>query len=547
MAGASTARLWAVPAPLTLIRLDGPEDPLVGARASLTGQTVVGRAAGSDLCLPDASVSRRHASLREIDGRWWLTDQRSTSGTILNGRRLEPNTPAPLEPGDRIAIGPWLFRVEGERTGTRTVAVTIDEPTASALPTSTRRLDALSACLDEFEHAASPHELAAAALRAAMDGTGFGRGAVLLPPDGAEPDPVLVAGLARVEGGLIPLDPADFAPSGSLIGTALSGRTAVLTERGVGGTIEPTRSIAEQTIHSAVCAPVTHDGRVAALIYLDARRGETPVPDAGGYCEDIARLYAFALTRDARADLARRQVSMRAELERAREMRAMLAPPPVGRAGAFRHASRTIAGLFVSADLFDAIGHADGSATVLFGDASGHGVGAAMLAALVQSHLAGALAAGLGLEAAVAQTNRFVALRPTGGRFVSLVGATLTPDGQVRLVDAGHGHWLIVRASAGAEHAGRATSAPLGVDPDQPFRVTEHRLRPGDRLVCYTDGIPDQADGSGERFGLGRLTSALGGSDGLEADVSTVFDALLRHAAGRALDDDATVASIGLG
>jgi phosphoserine phosphatase RsbU/P len=533
-----------MPGALTLIRLEGPDDPMVGERVTLTGDTVLGRAVECDLCLPAASVSRRHATLRELTDGWYLTDEGSTSGTTLNARRVDPDAPAPLEPGDLIAIGPWLFRVDDERTTTRTVAMTIDTPTASVTPISTRRLDALSACLDALEKARNPQELADATLRAVLEGTGFGRAAILLPPSGPGHHPTLVAGLSRTRGGIRPLEPEGFAPSGSLIETARSGKPAVLTTRPGPDTPLPTHSIAEQAIHSAVCVPVVHDGRVAAVIYLDARRAESPVADAAGYCGDIARLYAFALTRDAQADLKRRQESLRIELERARELRAMLAPPGVGRVGAYRHASRTIAGLFVSADLFDAIPHPDGSATVIFGDASGHGVGAAMLAALVHAHLASSLGAGMELAAAVAQTNHFVATRPTGGRFVSLVAAHLRPDGLVRLLDAGHGHWLVARADGTAEHAGRASSLPLGIDPDATFAADVLTLRPADRLVCFTDGIPDQVDPSGDRFGMERLDAALRNAGDCESDVAFLFDALLRHAGGRALDDDATVASV---
>ncbi len=533
--------------PLTLIRLEGPEDPVVGSRVTLEGDTVIGRALDCGLCLPAASVSRRHAVLRRSPGGWFLTDEKSTSGTTLNARRLEGGSPAPLEPGDRLGIGPWLFRVGAEPTGTRPLEMTIDGPVAAHAPMSSRRLDALSACLDAMEKAGGREELALAVLRASMDGTGFGRAAVLLPSDTPEGHPTLLAGLVRDRSGVSALDASAFSPSQSLIERARSGRTAVHSDRPGGNAPATAHSIVEQAIHSAVCVPVVPDKRVTALIYLDARRGESAVRDATGYCEDVARLYAFALTRDAQADLQRRQDALRIELERARELRTMLAPPATGRAGRYRHASRTIAGLFVSADLFDAIPHPDGSATVLFGDASGHGVGAAMLAALVQSHLASGLEAGAGLAEAVSRTNRFVASRPTGGRFVSLVAATLGADGAVRLLDAGHGHWLIARAGEAPpppQHPQRATSMPLGIDQDAAFSLAEHRLGPGDRLVCYTDGIPDQISPRQERFGFERLNAAVGSSRDCESDVARLFDALQRHADTRALDDDATVASV---
>ena len=53
----------------------------------------------------DESVSRQHAEIRWTAAGYTVVDLGSTNGTRLNGRKLEPNTPAPLSDGDRIAVG----------------------------------------------------------------------------------------------------------------------------------------------------------------------------------------------------------------------------------------------------------------------------------------------------------------------------------------------------------------------------------------------------------------------------------------------------------
>ena len=50
-------------------------------------------------------VSRRHACLEKIDGRFFLTDLHSSNGTILNDERLEPHKPYLLLSGARIQFG----------------------------------------------------------------------------------------------------------------------------------------------------------------------------------------------------------------------------------------------------------------------------------------------------------------------------------------------------------------------------------------------------------------------------------------------------------
>jgi hypothetical protein len=55
----------------------------------------------------DRLVSARHADLRVVDGRWVLTDLRSTNGTWVNGARLVHS--AVVGPGDRVRFGDQHF------------------------------------------------------------------------------------------------------------------------------------------------------------------------------------------------------------------------------------------------------------------------------------------------------------------------------------------------------------------------------------------------------------------------------------------------------
>ena len=65
----------------------------------------VGRAANNDLVFAVDSVSKFHGYFTAVDGRWALTDFRSTNGTEVNGRRVEPNVATPVKDGDRIRFG----------------------------------------------------------------------------------------------------------------------------------------------------------------------------------------------------------------------------------------------------------------------------------------------------------------------------------------------------------------------------------------------------------------------------------------------------------
>ncbi|MEA2475252.1 MAG: hypothetical protein QOE06_3167 [Thermoleophilaceae bacterium] len=100
-------------------KLEAPQRP--GARALLVGEDkrtvlsgsrmLVGRSRDCDITVDDPNVSRRHAELRNEDGRWVVTDLGSTNGVKVNGRRVEN---ASLEPGDELVFGLARLRFELE-------------------------------------------------------------------------------------------------------------------------------------------------------------------------------------------------------------------------------------------------------------------------------------------------------------------------------------------------------------------------------------------------------------------------------------------------
>lgn len=75
---------------------------------------VVGRGEGCDVRLPDASVSHRHASIRQRGSDYIVVDEGSTNGTFVGPVRLSPHAPRVVRSGDMVRVGRiWLeLRVE---------------------------------------------------------------------------------------------------------------------------------------------------------------------------------------------------------------------------------------------------------------------------------------------------------------------------------------------------------------------------------------------------------------------------------------------------
>jgi pSer/pThr/pTyr-binding forkhead associated (FHA) protein len=83
-----------------------PEDAFVivdGIRVIPLTQPIVniGRRVENNLVIDDPRVSRTHAQLRAINGRYIIFDLNSTGGTFINGERV---TQSILYPGDVISL-----------------------------------------------------------------------------------------------------------------------------------------------------------------------------------------------------------------------------------------------------------------------------------------------------------------------------------------------------------------------------------------------------------------------------------------------------------
>ncbi|HEX9296680.1 MAG TPA: FHA domain-containing protein [Polyangiaceae bacterium] len=101
---------------------------------------VIGRGEGSEVRLPDPSVSHRHATIRQRGSEYILVDEGSTNGTFMGGVKLGAQAPRILKHGDLARVGRvWLeIRFDGQLPAPQTVLATKE----LALALVARALDA---------------------------------------------------------------------------------------------------------------------------------------------------------------------------------------------------------------------------------------------------------------------------------------------------------------------------------------------------------------------------------------------------------------------
>jgi pSer/pThr/pTyr-binding forkhead associated (FHA) protein len=109
---ASTATETALPGG-RLIVLHSPDEMLdVGTAFPLKRVTSIGRSLVNTIPLPDSYASGQHTLLTWREGQWWLEDQDSRNGTLLNDVRI--NSPTVVSAGDVIGVGRTKLKLELE-------------------------------------------------------------------------------------------------------------------------------------------------------------------------------------------------------------------------------------------------------------------------------------------------------------------------------------------------------------------------------------------------------------------------------------------------
>jgi FHA domain-containing protein len=74
-------------------------------RNPFSGMITVGRARNNDVRIHSANVSKIHCFFHQKDGNWFLEDNSSTNGTLLNNKLVEGKTERELQSGDEIIFG----------------------------------------------------------------------------------------------------------------------------------------------------------------------------------------------------------------------------------------------------------------------------------------------------------------------------------------------------------------------------------------------------------------------------------------------------------
>jgi len=163
----------------------------------------------------------------------------------------------------------------------------------------------------------------------------------------------------------------------------------------------------------------------------------------------------------------------------------------------------------VSGDYFDVIRFDVGRAALCVGDVMGKGMPAALVMSNLQALVKTFATASAPPQRLCEQINRAVCGNLPEGRYITFFyGLFETSSRRFVYANAGHNPPLLVRRDGRTARLSEG-GIVLGLFPENRYEQGEVRLRAGDRLLCFTDGITEATNEAGELFGEERLLRLL--------------------------------------
>jgi len=202
------------------------------------------------------------------------------------------------------------------------------------------------------------------------------------------------------------------------------------------------------------------------------------------------------------------QARFKREMELAAEIQKMLIPSDLPKLKNMLMSALYLPHSEVGGDYYDII-EKNGHLMVCIGDISGKGISAAMLMSNVQANFRALARENIGLVEMIRRLNKRFVKITNGERFITFFVATIDlKSGEIEYVNAGHNPPLLIQ-----DHKLKLLetgSTILGAFDDMPDIMSgKEKLKNGDLLFLYTDGLTDLESENDKRYGEERLNNFL--------------------------------------
>ncbi|MBX9679576.1 MAG: SpoIIE family protein phosphatase [Gemmataceae bacterium] len=525
-----------------------------GSTHELVGERiVVGRNETCGIQINVAAVSREHAVIKKIQGKYYIEDLKSRNGTWVNNNEVKSRLQ--LKNNDQIKIcdtvlvfADGVAHVEDEgEDDSSTVEASINQSSREAI--ETQPAEKLAMLLDISSELSQTFDLPQL-LPKIVDSL-F---AVFRQADRAfiilSEDNKLIPRVAKTR------RPDDEQPkfSRKIVTKCIeTGQSLLSADAMNDGKFDVSQSIADYRIRSMMCVPLISRsaGQAFGVIQLDTqdRFKKFQEPDLK-LLLSVAGQAAVALENARMHETIVARAGLERDLKIATQVQKSFLPKRMPQIPGYEFHAHYESAQEVGGDYYDFIPLINNRLGVMCGDVAGKGVPAALLMAKVSSEARYCALTEPSWTDVVGKLNEAMQEAGMLDRFVTLGACLLdTTTNKVTCVNAGHMPPLIYRKSKGTieEAISRDIAGlPLGIAEGIPYESADFDLQPGDVTLIVTDGVTEAQNKLEKEFGMDGINEALkSGPMTPKAMVDRLAAAVKRFSEGRKPHDDVTIVGFG--
>lgn len=232
--------------------------------------------------------------------------------------------------------------------------------------------------------------------------------------------------------------------------------------------------------------------------------------------------------------------SVKNELEQAVQIQQSLLPAIPPKIPGYQIAAKSQPAELVGGDLYDYYLLDDNTLGFCIGDASGHGLPAALMVRDVITGLRMGVEKEMKMVYTLKKLNSVIYKSVYSAKFVSLFYAELERNGSLIFANAGHPSPLLFDGEN--FQALEPTGIVIGAFPNLDISRSYIRIHPGSIFVSVTDGILERKNRRSELFEVERLKSVIMENKDENADtiLFRIFEAANSFGKGKKWEDDAT-------
>ena len=300
-------------------------------------------------------------------------------------------------------------------------------------------------------------------------------------------------------------------------------------------------------LQATLIVPLIYEDRLTGLISLGEKKsGKFYRREDINLLNTLANQGAVAIENAFMIEEVIEKERMEEELSIARDLQTSMLPAQCPTIEGFEIAAFSVSAREVGGDFYDFIDMGEDRVGMVIGDVTGKSVSGALVMSASRSVFRMLSEENLGVGDIMIRANRRTKKDIKSGMFVALLYAVLDAKKRtLSLCSAGQTqpiHWSSeTKASRLVET--RGDTFPLGILEDADYEETNLDLKPGDKIVLYTDGIVEEMNDKEEIFGFDRLLEIVQGASSMTADtlLKEILDRVNVFAGGTAQHDDLTV------